>query len=186
MQTCVDESERSEKLCRVTHKPTTDLIADLRAEREYLKSGPPAFRARASRNRIRELEAALAARGEMVEPEAGPSASTSQRKIYHAEHRVQMTAAGWEGKTVESTLATHEDRGDGTGLCGQGLRDWTDPNTGVRWRMVWSPQGPGPVTCGRCANASGEPTGYEPLAEPQGESVRTVSGGAFETNRRRH
>ena len=26
----------------------------------------------------------------------------------------------------------------------------------------------------------------EPLSEPQGDSVRTVSGGAFETNRRRH
>ena len=46
--------------------------------------------------------------------------------------------------------------------------------------------GPGPVECGKCANISGEPTGYEPLAEPQGASVRTVSGGAFEMNRRRH
>jgi hypothetical protein len=27
---------------------------------------------------------------------------------------------------------------------------------------------------------------FEPLAEPQGNSVRTVSGGAFEMNRRRH
>lgn len=27
---------------------------------------------------------------------------------------------------------------------------------------------------------------FEPLAEPQGNSVRTVSGGGFETNRRRH
>ena len=26
----------------------------------------------------------------------------------------------------------------------------------------------------------------EPLSEPQGDSVRTVSGGGFETNRRRH
>jgi hypothetical protein len=84
MRTCVDERERSEKLSRVTHKPTADLIADLRAEREYLKSGPPAFRARASRNRIRELEAALEARGEILRPETGSSASTSRRKIYHA------------------------------------------------------------------------------------------------------
>ncbi len=28
--------------------------------------------------------------------------------------------------------------------------------------------------------------GTEPIVEPQGDSVRTVSGGAFETNRRRH
>jgi hypothetical protein len=30
---------------------------------------------------------------------------------------------------------------------------------------------------------SGEPTGYEALAKPQGDSLRTVSGGAFEMNR---
>ena len=22
-------------------------------------------------------------------------------------------------------------------LCGQALRDWTDPKTGKRWRVVW-------------------------------------------------
>jgi hypothetical protein len=52
--------------------------------------------------------------------------------------------------------------------------------------MYWHRFGEGPVDCGKCANVSGEPTGYEPLAEPQGESVRTVSGGAFEMNRSRH
>jgi hypothetical protein len=94
-----------------------------------------------------------------------------------------MTSVGWEG---ENTLAMHEDGGDSTALCGQGLRDWTDPKTGIRWPSRWLGHGPGPVDCGKCANISGEPTGYEPLAEPQGESVRTLSGGAFETNRRRH
>jgi hypothetical protein len=167
----------------VSDRPTAELKAELRAESEYLESGPPAFRARASRSRIRELEAALKARGEKLEPERKPNASTTARKIYHAQHRVQMTSVGWEG---ENTLAMHEDRGDGTALCGQPLRDWTDPRTGIRWRIVWSRHGPGPVDCGKCANISGESTGYEPLAEPHGESVRTVSGGAFETNRRRH
>jgi hypothetical protein len=94
-----------------------------------------------------------------------------------------MTSVGWEG---ENTLAMHEDGGDSTALCGQGLRDWTDPKTGIRWPSRWLGHGPGPVDCGKCANVSGESTGYERLAEPQGESVRTVSGGAFETNRRRH
>jgi hypothetical protein len=167
----------------VSDKPTAELRADLRAEREYLESGPPAFRAQASRNRIRELEAALQSRGEKLEPERRPTPSGAVRRIYHAQHRVQLTAVGWNG---ENTLAMHEDRGDGTALCGQPLRDWTDPETGIRWRSVWLRYGPGPVDCGKCANVTEEPTGYEPLAEPQGESVRTVSGGAFETNRRRH
>ena len=56
----------------------------------------------------------------------------------------------------------------------QQLNDWTDPKTGKRWRSVWLRHGPGPVDCGKCANVSGELTGYERLAEPQGDSVRTV------------
>jgi hypothetical protein len=45
--------------------------------------------------------------------------------------------------------------------------------------------------CGHrvCRIARGEDiedSGSERLAEPQGDSVRTVSGGAFESNRRRH
>jgi hypothetical protein len=89
---------------------------------------------------------------------------------------------GWEG---ENALAMHEDRGDGTALCGQGLNDWKDPKTGIPRRSVWLRHGAGPVDCGRCANVSRVPTGYEPLADPQGESVQTVASGAFETNRRR-
>ena len=44
----------------------------------------------------------------------------------------------------------------------------------------------GLVDCGKCANNPNRDDRPEPLAEPQGESVRTVSGGAFETNRGRH
>jgi hypothetical protein len=41
--------------------------------------------------------------------------------------------------------------------------------------------------CGHCLNQTGLiGVGTQPLAEPQGNSVRTVSGGAFEMNRRRH
>ena len=36
------------------------------------------------------------------------------------------------------------------------------------------------------ATFSGAVVGGKPLAEPQGESVRAVSGGAFEMNRDRH
>ena len=41
--------------------------------------------------------------------------------------------------------------------------------------------------CHWCMNDSGvSGLGSEPLIEPQGDSVRTVSGGGFETDRRRH
>ena len=166
---------------RMNDKPTAELKADLREQRQWLANNPRDFRAGDYRRRISQLEADLETRGEALEPER-PDAPT-RRKIYDAQHRVQMTAEGWMG---ENTLSMHEDRGDGTALCGQGLNDWTDPKTGKRWRSVWLRHGPGPVDCGKCANVSGEPTGYEPLAEPQGVSVRTVSGGAYEMNRRRH
>jgi hypothetical protein len=57
------------------------------------------------------------------------------------------------------------------------------------------PASPGEVAnlepCGHraCRIARGEDiddSGSERLAKPQGDSVRTVSGGAFESNRRRH
>jgi hypothetical protein len=43
------------------------------------------------------------------------------------------------------------------------------------------------AVCGWCLHDTGPVgVGVEPLNEPQGDSVRTVSGGAFEMNRRRH
>jgi len=162
---------------------TAELKANLRALREWLATNPSGVRAQDIRRRVRETEAELEARGETLEPERRTVPKRTGLKIYDAPHRVQMSVDGWEG---ENTLALHEDRGDGTALCGQPLNDWADPKTGTRWPSVWLRHGPGPVDCGKCANVSGEPTGYEPLAEPQGKSVRTVSGGAFETNRRRH
>lgn len=167
----------------MTDRPTAELKAELREQRQWLANNPRDFRARDYRRRISALEAELEARGEKLEPERRGTPRRSETKIYQAQHRVQMVGEGWEG---ENTLAMHEDRGDGTPLCGQPLRDWTDPKTGMRWRSVWSRHGAGPVDCGKCANISGEPTGYEPLVEPQGDSVRTVSGGAFEMNPRRH
>jgi len=162
-------------------KTTAELKADLREQRQWLMNNPRDFRVRDYKRRISEIEAELEARGEPLEPPPKRGREANRRKIYQAQHTVQMTAVGWEG---ENTLAMHEDRGDGTALCGQGLTDWTDPKTGIRWRSVWLRHSPGPVDCGRCANASSELTGYEPLVEPQGDSVRTVSGGAFEMNRR--
>ena len=51
-------------------KTTAELKAELRAEREYLASGLPAFRARSSRERIREMETELEARGDAGRPHA--------------------------------------------------------------------------------------------------------------------
>jgi hypothetical protein len=166
----------------MTDESTAELKANLRAQLEWLVSHPTGMRAQSVKRRVQEMKAELEARGEKLEPERRSAPTRTERKIYYAQQRVQMVAEGWEG---ENTLAMHEDRGDGTALCGQQLRDWTDPE-GKRWRSVWLRHGPGRVECGKCANVSGEPTGYEPLAEPQGDSVRTVSGGAFEMNPRRH
>ena len=162
---------------------TAELKANVRAQLEWLAGNPRDMRAQDVRRRVQEMKAELEARGETLEPERRTAPTRTESKIYYAQRRVQGGADGWEG---ENTLAMHEDRGDGTPLCGQPIKDWTDPKTGKRWRVVWLRHGPGPVECGKCANISGEPTGYEPLAEPQGASVRTVSGGAFEMNRRRH
>jgi hypothetical protein len=84
----------------------------------------------------------------------------------------------------DPTLCYHEDRGDGLPLCGQSLNPWTD-DSGVLREVECAPHGPGQVDCGKCANNPNRDDTPEPLAEPQGESVRTVSGGAFEMNRSR-
>lgn len=70
-------------------------------------------------------------------------------------------------------LAVHEDRGDGTALCGQPLTPWTNSD-GVGRDVFWQRFGEGPVNCGRFARIPSETPGYEHLAEPQGESVRTA------------
>ena len=101
-------------------------------------------------------------------------------------HWVQMLTVGEERPDEpHDILAVHEDRGDGTALCGQPLTSWMD-HDGTRHEVFWGRYAEGPVNCGRCARIAAETPGYEPLMEPQGDSVRTVSGGAFETNRQRH
>lgn len=167
-------------------KSIAELKAELRGKREWLASNPSGLLARSIRRDVQQIEAELEARGEKPEEERKRRPPAGRyAPIYHASHRVQMEAEGYEAE-YENLLAFHEDEGDGTALCGQPANDWTDPKTGIRYPGVWRQHGPGPVTCGKCANVSGEPRGNQPLVEPQGESVRTVSGGAFESNRRRH
>ena len=137
-------------------RSTASLKTDLRAQREWLAHNAGDFRAKDVKRHISEIEAELERRGETVEPERERAPETKRRRIYHADHRVRMEFPEHEG---EPTLAMHEDRGDGTALCGQALNDWTDPKTGLRYRSVWRRHGAGPVDCGKCANVSGEPTG---------------------------
>jgi hypothetical protein len=62
-------------------------------------------------------------------------------------------------------------------------------NTEVRLATPEEVANMGPCGHRACRIARGEDiddSGSEPLAEPQGDSVRTVSGGAIESNRRRH
>jgi hypothetical protein len=170
-----------------------ELIANIQARRDYIENGN-LTRTEALRHKraIEAWEEELVALGGTVPPEPPRRKPSTGRyaPIYDASRRVRMEsqdrATGRQANQGESVLAFHEDRGDRTPLCGQSLNDWTDPKTGIRYTSFWAQHGHGPVSCGKCANVSGEPRSYESLAEPQGDSVRTVSGGAFEMNRRRH
>ena len=53
------------------------------------------------------------------------------------------------------------------------MRRWTDFKTGTTYQTYWLGFDAGMVDCGKCANVTGAVLGYEPLAEPQGDSVRT-------------
>ena len=60
---------------------------------------------------------------------------------YVAQRTGQITEQG----DATSSLAVHEDRGDGTPLCNQPIRPWRGKT------MVFTPQGgPATVTCGHC------------------------------------
>jgi hypothetical protein len=162
---------------------TSELRANLRAEREHAAT-VSGWRRKSARQRIVEIEAELEARGELAEPEPATPKRGPQPKGYHTPQRLKMHTVDTPPDD-DSTLCYHEDRGDGMPLCGQPLNPWTDEN-GVLREVEWAPHGSGVVDCGKCANNPNRDDRPEPLAEPQGESARTVSGGGFETNRSRH
>jgi hypothetical protein len=171
------------------HKSTAELKATLLAQREWLTTTSKRdLRYRRVKQEVREMEAELAARGEAVETPQ-PRRVQARSGVYHATHRVQLQTVDWPAPgelDEDSPLCFHENRGDGMPACGQPLRTWTDFKTDTTYETYWARYGAGPVDCGKCANVTGAARGYEPLAEPQGESVRTVSRGAFEMNRKRH
>jgi hypothetical protein len=167
-----------------------ELKANLQAKREWLTTASKRdLRYRRVKREVHELEAELAALGDMLEAPKPRRSEAPRRKIYHATHRIQMQTVDWPAPgeiDEDGPLCFHEDRGDGMPACGQPLRTWTDFKTDTMYPTYWLRFGAGPVDCGKCANVTGAVLGYEPLAEPQGDSVRTVPGGAFEMNRRRH
>ena len=65
-------------------------------------------------------------------------------KGYQAVNTVQIT----EPTDATSTLKVHQMRSDGTPVCGIPARVWQGT------QLVYTPQGPGIVTCARCARAS--------------------------------
>ena len=168
----------------IADQSASELRANLRARREWAASAT-GWRRRDALRDIREMEDELRARGELPEPEPPrPQLVSRPKGVYRTTHRVKMHTVGTPPDD-DPGLCFHEDRGDGVALCGQPLKPWVDESGALR-DVEWAQFGEGPVDCGKCANISGAVVGYEPLAEPQGESVRTVSGGAFEMNRDRH
>ena len=162
---------------------TSELRANLRARREYAAT-LSGWRLKSALRTIGEMEDELERRGEPAEPEPPKPKPKFQPKGYYTPQRLKMHTINTPPDD-EPTLCHHEDRGDGLPLCGQPLNPWTDENGDLR-DVEWAAHGPGLVDCGKCANNPNRDDRPEPLAEPQGTSVRTVSGGAFEMNRSRH
>jgi hypothetical protein len=167
-------------MAAIADQSSSELRVNLLARREWAKT-VTGWRRRDALREIREIEDELEARGETVaapKPKATPTTRRRYSRIYEATARVQMAAVG-DTREEDPNLAMHEDRGDGLPLCGKRL--WPAAPAGE-----WRRHGRGPVSCGNCANISGAPRTqvHEPLEH--GDSVRTVSGGAIETNRSRH
>jgi hypothetical protein len=170
-------------MAAITDQSTSELRANLRARRDYAAT-VSSRRLKSALRSIVEMEAELEARGEPPEPEPSKPEQAPQPKGYYTSQRLWMHTVNTPPDD-EPTLCYDEDRGDGLPLCGQPLNPWTDEN-GVLRDVEWAPHGPGLVDCGKCANNPNRDDRPEPLAEPQGQSVRSVSGGAFEMNRSRH
>ena len=170
-------------MAAITDQSTSELRTNLRALREHAAT-VSGWRRKSALQSIVEMEDELEARGEPPEPEPSKPKQASRPKGYYTRQRLKMHTVNTPPDD-EPTLCYHEDRGDGLPLCGQPLNPWTDENGVVR-DVEWAPHGPGAVDCGKCANNPNRDDTPEPLAEPHGESVRTVSGGAFEMNRSRH
>jgi hypothetical protein len=150
----------------VSDQPTSELRANLRAEREHAAT-VSGWRQKSARQRTVEIEAELEARGEPPEREPAKPQQGPQPKGYHTPQRLKMHTVDTPPDD-DATLCYHEDRGDGMPLCGQPLNPWTDENGALR-EVEWAPHGPGVVDCGKCANNPYRDHRPEPLAEPQGD-----------------
>ena len=146
------------------NKTDDGILADLQAARERADNNASAM----SKQRVRRLEAEAKERGLDTTPR---KPATKTHADYAGRKMVVVTEDNKPGGVIHITRCRTVERWWPTYV-----RDATDDELATITEI-----------CGHCLNDVG-PTGFgsEPLAEPQGESVRTVSGGGFETNRRRH
>ena len=144
---------------------TGTLLIDYRANVEFLRDNPSRMAKETNRQRLKELMA------RDVNPEQF-KVDTVRRRLYAPKGYVIVNDQDNPGTAV------HVGRDTCRALT-RFASKWIRPATAEELASL--------EVCYWCMNDSGvSGLGSEPLVEPQGDSVRTVSGGGFETNRRRH
>ena len=144
---------------------TRTLLIDYRATVEFLRDNPGRIAKDTNRQRLRELIARDVAPNEF-------KVDTVTRRLYAPKGYVIVNDRDKPGKAV------HVGR-DTCRIINNFESKWIRPATDEELASL--------EVCHWCMNDSGvSGLGSEPLIEPQGDSVRTVSGGGFETDRRRH
>ena len=144
---------------------TRTLLIDYRANVEFLRDNPSRIAKETNRQRLQEL----------IARDVNPvefKVDTVKRRLYAPKGYVIVDDRDKPGKAVHV----------GRDTCRvinyyepKSIRPATDEELASLEVCYW------------CMNDSGvSGLGSEPLVEPQGDSVRTLSGGGFETNRRHH
>lgn len=150
---------------------TQTLLTDLREQERWLRDFPTHPRCKMIERECRDRREELADRGVEVEAvDVKPD-----RRLYLRRGYVTLLNDG----TVGRKQAVHI----GRDTC----HVVTKFNAEGHVREATADEISNMPVCLHCLNQTGPiGVGTEPLVEPQGDSVRIVSGGAFETNRRGH
>ena len=152
-------------MSRFENVDTKTLLIDYRANVEFLRDNPSRMAKETNRQRLQELIA------RDVDPEEF-KVDTVRRRLYAPKGYVIVNDRDKPGTAV------HVGR-DTCRVINHFESKWIRPATDEELASL--------EVCHWCMNDSGvSGLGSEPLIEPQGDSVRTVSGGGFETDRRRH
>jgi hypothetical protein len=152
-------------MSRFENADTKTLLIDYRANVEFLRDNPSRMANETNRQRLQELIA------RDVDPEE-VKVDTVRLRLYAPNGYVIVNDGDKPGTAVHvgrdtCRIITHYES------------KWIRPATDEELASL--------EVCHWCMNDSGvSGLGSEPLIEPQGDSVRTVSGGGFETDRRRH